>query len=322
MNNRFLTTIPLIASSALFVTGCGDNTAFETPNTSNTVTNNNLISQNNFTLLFNPVNASFLDPTTGEFTSVTGEISVQIGDNNNQLITGSRVINFRTEWGLIEPSCTTENGTCSVTWRSGSPDTMPSNLRNTIIAYSNGGQESFADLNGNGLFDDGDTFNTNTYSDLEEPYVNVDESNNGFSITFTAGDIVIDTINGIDLTGANASHDNADGLFNGPNCAHSTLCSTTRTSVTVWESGTLLLNGGTTFDVGGLITGLAGTLIIQNNLSGSQTLTADGTYTYSIIGGTSYSITVLSQPAGQTCTITKASDTPTSDVTDANITCN
>jgi len=322
MNIHLIKIFTVVAGSVLFIAGCDSSTnAFETPSTSTTPANNNLISQNNFTLLFSPADPAFFDPATGTFTAATAEISVQIGDNNNQLITGSRVINFRTEWGLIDPSCTTVDGGCKVTWRSGSTDTMPADLRNTIVAYSNDGQESYADINGNGIFDDGDTFNTSTYADLEEPYINVDESGNGSASTFTAGDIIIDTINGNDLTGANASHDNGDGLFNGPNCAHSTLCSTTRTTVTVWEDGTQILNGGVFFSVGGTVSGITGTLTIQNNLSDPITITTNGsTYSYSIIGGTSYSITVTSS-TGQTCTVVNNSGTPIADVTNADISC-
>jgi len=324
MKYRLLTIAPLLASSTLFIAGCSDNnSSYETPNLSTTPSNDNLISQNNFTLLFSDPTPQYYDPTTGDYTAVTTEVSVQIGDNNNQLITGNRVIRFRTEWGLIDPSCTTEGGGCSVTWRSGSPDTMPANFLNTVIAYSVGGQESYADLNGNGLFDDGDTFNTDTYADVEEPFINVDESDNGVSSTFTAGDIIIDTINGVDLTGVNNQHDAGDGFFNGPNCAHTTLCSTTMATVTVWEDGTLWLNGGAIFSVGGTVSGLVGgsTLVIQNNGTNNLIISADGAYSYSILAGTSYNITVLTQPAGQTCSVSHETDTPTADVTDVNITC-
>jgi hypothetical protein len=322
MNNRFLIIAPLLASSSFFLAGCSeDNSSFETPNTSGTPTNDNLISQNNFTILADPVDPGYLDPATGNYTAVTSVISVQIGDNNNQLITGPRLIQFRTEWGLIDPSCTTtEEGSCSVTWRSGSPDTMPANLRNSIVAYSVGGQESFGDINGNGIFDDGDIFNTVVYADVEEPFVNVDESNNGTNITFTTGDIVIDTINGLDPTGVNTTHDSGDGLFNGPNCAHSTLCSTTQATVTVWEGFSQLLNGGVVYSVGGTVTGLTGTLVIQNGGS-DITFTADGAYAYSVVGGLTYNITVKTQPAGQTCTVSGGSGTATADVANVDIIC-
>jgi hypothetical protein len=320
MNKHLLKSFSLIASSAFLVTGCGgDNSSFA-KNTSGTSTNNNLISQNNFTILGDPVDPAFFDPATSTFSTVTSTISVQIGDNDNQLITGSRVINFRTEWGLIEPNCTTANGICSVTWRSGSPDTRPADLQNNIIAYSNDGQESFSDLNGNGIFDDGDIFGSSIYLDMQEPFVNVDESFAGGSPSFTTGDIIIDTINGLDLTGANTKHDDGDGLFNGPDCAHSSLCSTTRSTVTVWESFSQTLNGGIFYSVGGTISGITGTLIIQNNLSDDITTSTDGTYSYTILGGASYSITVTAPP-GQTCTVSNSTATPTADVTDVDISC-
>ena len=127
MNNRFINIFSIIASCTLFAAGCSeDNSSFETPNLSgDTPTNDGLVSQNNFTILFSEPTPKFYDPTNGNFTAVTSDISVQIGDNNNQLITGSHTVYFRTEWGLIDPSCVTEDGGCSVTWRSGSPDSMP-----------------------------------------------------------------------------------------------------------------------------------------------------------------------------------------------------
>jgi len=328
MNNRFLTTLLLTASSAMFVTGCSNDSPFETQNTSGTPDNDGLISQNNFTILFSDPKPQYLDLETGDYTSVTTEVTVQIGDNNNQLITGSHQINFRTEWGLIDPYCTTEGGSCSVTWRSGSPDDMPDNFRNNILAYSSSpssGQESYGDVNGNGLFDDGDLFNTSLYRDLEEPFLNVDESYDGDGKpTFTSGDRIVDTINGRDLTGADATHNEGDGLFNGPNCSHTTLCSDTNRTITVWESGSLLLIGDVeAYSIGGTVTGLAGTVILQNNGGDDFTMTADGTFFFTtpVVKDGTYSVTVLTQPAGQTCNVTNGSGTATATVTDVTITC-
>jgi hypothetical protein len=322
MNNRFLNIFAIVACSTLLVTGCGeDNSSYETPNTTGTPTNDGLISQNNFTILFGPPDPKFYDVVTKDYTAVTSEISVQIGDNNNQLITGNHVINFRTEWGLIDPYCTTENGTCKVTWRSGSPDTMPDNYRNTIIAYTSTGQESFADVNGNGLFDDLDIFDTVLYADMEEPFINVDESYNGNVPSFTDGDIIIDTINGKDLTGANAMHDAADGFFNGPNCAHTTLCSTVMTTVTVWESGALILIGSDVFTIGGTVTGLTGTVVLQNNAADDLSLSVNGNFTFKTPVASTYAVTVLTQPAGQTCTVTNGTGTATANIANVTVNC-
>lgn len=314
MNHRFFNILTLVASCALFATACGEDTSsFETPNTSNTPTNDNTISQKNFTLLCSPCDPTYFDLATNSYTAVTSEISVQIGDNDNRVITGARTIFFRTEWGLIDPSCTTEDGGCSVTWRSGSPDDMPADFRNNIIAYSPNGQETFLDLDGNGLFNDGDTF-----EDLEEPYLDINESG-----VFELGDLIIDTINGIDLTGADTSHNIGDGLYNGPNCAHTSLCSTTLASITVWEDGTLWLIGTPTFyAIGGTVTGLTGTLVLQNNAGDDLTITANGAFIFGtpIIGGLNYNVTVLDDGA-QTCTVTNAFGTATADVTNVAVNC-
>jgi len=314
MNNRFIKIMALVASSAIFASGCGDTSTFQTPNTSDTAVNNNLISQNNFTMLFAPVDVQYQDQINGGFTAVTAEVSVQIGDNNNQLITGERTIIFRTEWGLIDPSCVTVDGGCSVTWRSGSPGEMPANLLNNIVAYSLNGQETFLDVNGNGLFDDGDSF-----SDLDEPYVDIDESG-----VFDLGDLIIDTINGSDLTGADTTHNNGDGLYNGPNCSHSSLCSTTLTTATVWRNGSLGLTTDT-FTIGGVISGLTGTVILQNRGVDDLSLTTNGDFTFatSLTIGNYYDVTVKTDPAGQTCNITvgTGSGIVTENITSVIITC-
>jgi len=325
MNSRFLTLFALLASSTLFVAGCSEDSPFETPPAAGeTPLNDGLIAQNNFTILFDPPDPKYVDLKGGGYTSVTSQISVQIGDYKNQLITGAHTIRFRTEWGLIDPSCVTENGTCSVTWRSGSPDSMPVNFRNNILAYTDSGQESFLDIDGNGSFSDGDTFNTVLYADMQEPFINVDESydSNGAPV-FTAGDIIVDTINGIDLTGVNATHDDPDGLYNGPNCSHSTLCSTTRATITVWESGSLILTGSDTFSIGGTITGLVGTVVLLNDGTDDLSVTADGSFVFTTKyrPGWTYNVTVGTQPAGQTCSVTDGSGTVSGDITNISITC-
>ena len=331
MNNH-LNVLLFVASTLLLASCSEDNKSFETPNTSGTPLNDNLISQNNFTLRFDPVDPKFYDPVTGIYTSVTSEVSVQIGDNKNQLITGSRVINFRTEWGLIDPSCTTdESGTCSVTWRSSSPSTAPKDLFNTITAFSHGGQESYADINGNGRFDDGDTFGDDLYADVDEPFVNIDgsgftNSNGGYVSTFTTGDIIIDTINGVDLTGADTIHNAGDGLFNGPDCAHSTLCSPTRSTVTVWADASQLLNGGAIYTISGTVSGLGTGDEITVNNNGAESIIfteVNGDFSYEIIGGFSYNITatITTGSVITTCPITNGSATPTADVTDVTIAC-
>ena len=316
MNNRFIKIMALVASSVSFVSGCGDNSTFETPSTSGTFSNDGVISQKNFILLFSPVAPKFFDVVNNTFTEVTSEISVIIGDNDNRLITGSRTVFFRSEWGLIEPSCTTVDGTCSVTWVSGDTSDMPADLQANILAFSSNGQESFTDINGNGLFYDGDSF-----KDLEEPYIDVDES-----ASFTVGDLIEDTINGLDLTGQDRQHNTADGKYNGPNCSHSTLCSTALTTATVWQNGSLILTGSDKFSIGGTVSGLIGTVILQNNGDSFTDLAvrtdSSFVFTTKLSPGQDYTVTVSSQPAGQTCTVSNASGTVLdADIISVTVTC-
>ncbi len=69
--------------------------------------------------------------------------------------------------------------------------------------------------------------------------------------------------------------------------------------------------GGGGYTIGGTITGLVGTLILQNNGGDDYSASADGSFTFatSIADGESYTVTVKTQPDGQTCNITNAAGT-------------
>ncbi|MCP4968724.1 MAG: VCBS repeat-containing protein, partial [bacterium] len=56
---------------------------------------------------------------------------------------------------------------------------------------------------------------------------------------------------------------------------------------------------------------MSGTLVLQNNGGDDLTLTADGAFTFAtaLADGSAYDVTVLTQPAGQICTITTGSGT-------------
>ena len=79
-----------------------------------------------------------------------------------------------------------------------------------------------------------------------------------------------------------------------------------------------------TYSVGGTVSGLSGTLVLQNNGGNNFTRTANGSFTFStrVTSGSSYNVTVLSQPSGQTCTVTNGSGTiQSSNVTNVLISC-
>ena len=70
-------------------------------------------------------------------------------------------------------------------------------------------------------------------------------------------------------------------------------------------SMTLTVGTPPTYSVGGTISGLEGTLTLQNNGTDDLTVTATGTFTFETGLGcdSEYSVTVLEQPLGQTCVI-------------------
>ena len=65
------------------------------------------------------------------------------------------------------------------------------------------------------------------------------------------------------------------------------------------------------YTAGGTVSGLSGTVTLQNNGTNSTPLSSNGSFTFStpIAEGSSYNVTVLTQPAAQTCTVNNGSGT-------------
>ncbi len=66
------------------------------------------------------------------------------------------------------------------------------------------------------------------------------------------------------------------------------------------------------FTISGTVSGLTGTgLVIQNNGGDDKTVTGNGAFTFAstVADGTPYSVTVKTQPAGQTCSVTNGTGT-------------
>jgi len=73
------------------------------------------------------------------------------------------------------------------------------------------------------------------------------------------------------------------------------------------------------FSIGGNVVGLEGQLVLQNNGADTLTLTAGGGFTFpaKVLSGGTYAVTILSQPPGQSCSMTGS---PSGVVTNGNIT--
>jgi hypothetical protein len=79
-----------------------------------------------------------------------------------------------------------------------------------------------------------------------------------------------------------------------------------------------------TYRVGGTVSGLTGTVVLQNNGGDNLSISANGAFTFPtpLAYGSSYDVTVLTQPMGQTCTVAnRAGAYGGSSVTSVTVTC-
>src|SRR5262249_5463915 len=94
-------------------------------------------------------------------------------------------------------------------------------------------------------------------------------------------------------------------------------------------SGANILNVGVncvtnTYKVGGSVSGLSGSLVLQNNGADNRTISASGTFTCStaLPSGSPYNVTVLTQPSGQNCTVVNGAGTVSgADVSNVGVNC-
>lgn len=120
------------------------------------------------------LSADILNPQAWNHDGIEVGITARVADRFNNRIQDGTSISFTTELGSIGGSCQTVDGACSVTWISQSPRGVSgqgTNAGRTTILATVIGEESFIDVNGNGVFD---TL-TDTYTDLPEAFVDYNE---------------------------------------------------------------------------------------------------------------------------------------------------
>jgi hypothetical protein len=167
--------------------------------------------QNSFNLVVDTIN-----PRAWDFDGTTISLTASAADTFQNPVPDGTVINFFSESGRVQPSCVTSDGVCSVTWTSSNPrpgldltGALNTNAVGypgydaswqggragvaTVIAYTHG-DAGFADANGNGLLDIGESYVT-----MAEAYLDANEDN-GFDQADTNNpyEKLIDyTINGV-----------------------------------------------------------------------------------------------------------------------------
>ena len=79
-----------------------------------------------------------------------------------------------------------------------------------------------------------------------------------------------------------------------------------------------------TFTIGGTVSGLSGGgLVLQDNGGDSLTIAANGSFTFAtaLAAGSTYNVSVLTNPPSQTCTVSNGSATANANVTSVQVTC-
>src|SRR6266581_1400769 len=78
------------------------------------------------------------------------------------------------------------------------------------------------------------------------------------------------------------------------------------------------------FAIGGTTSGLSGTVVLQNNGGNDLTVSANGSFTFPapVAQGSPYAVTVLTQPAGQSCSVANGTGTVAgANITNVAVTC-
>ncbi len=95
--------------------------------------------------------ATVLNPEFLNFDGNTTVVTARLADHFNNPVPDGTVVNFTTEGGSIIASCSTTGSLCESTLTSQAPR-LAADGRYTVLAYAVG-EESFIDLNGNGVAD-------------------------------------------------------------------------------------------------------------------------------------------------------------------------
>ena len=142
--------------------------------------------------------------------------------------------------------------------------------------------------------------------------------------TYTVGGTIAGLVGGtsLQLDGGDTLIINSDGIFTFPTpLAHGSPYSVAvlaqpATQTCTVANGAGIVGAGNvtsvsvtcltnTYTIGGILSGLVGTVALQNNSGDTLTINSDGTFTFPtpLADGSAYSVTVLTQPPTQTCTV-------------------
>ncbi len=204
------------------------------------------------------LSASDLYPVSWNYDGIESTLSIRLADAFANPAPDGTAVTFTTSGGAVDSSCTTTGGACSVTWRSQNPrpepsqgfivsesplgvfcpDGLPANQttncrpgRVKVLATALG-NESFEDLNSNGVYDQDDIFlddNSNGQCDANRPesYSDVDDAgcddlgtaylDRDFSGTYDSDEVIVAL--SPDEDSAGSEYQSGNGKYNGVLCS-------------------------------------------------------------------------------------------------------
>ena len=163
------------------------------------------------------MSATKLNPEFRDIDGNTTVLTARLADHFRNPVPDGTVVNFTTEGASIIASCSTTGGACSAVMTSQAP--RPADGRATVLAYAVG-EESFIDLNGNGVADlvPNEMVDINAKStDMPEAFRDDNENlihDAGETFIDFNGDAIYNGSGGI----AGTKPDIGDGKYNGVLC--------------------------------------------------------------------------------------------------------
>jgi hypothetical protein len=223
--------------------------------------------------------ATIVNPEANNINGVESSITVWLSDNFHNPVPDGTTVNFTTEGGNIEPSCSTSNGSCSVTWTSSEP--RVNDHRVTILATALG-HETFFDTNGNNVFDAADgspilDSGSSNNPNIDSGFGSYPAQANGFldmseawrddneNSVYDPGETFIDF-------NKDETYSDADSLFNGPQCQGASCADEAYRSTHVRKAIRLVMASSAAEFI---LTNSDGSVVYQNSLTGDSTPLAD-----------------------------------------------